>query len=99
MKVKILERDKNLLRLEIEEEGHTLSNYIQTLLLQDSEVEIAGYDKHHPLMEKVILYLRTTGDTLPEEVLVRAAERGRKAAEEFRSIFEREMAAQESAQK
>lgn len=99
MKVKILERDKNLLRLEIEEEGHTLSNFLQTLLLQDDEVDIAGYDKHHPLMEKVVLYLRTRGDTPPEEILRRAVERGREAAEEFRSIFEREIAAKESAQK
>lgn len=99
MKVKILERDKNLLRLEIEGDGHTLCNYLQTLLIQDDGVEIAGYDKPHPLMEKVILYLRSKGDTPPEEVLRRAAERGRKAAEEFRSIFEREIAAKESTQK
>jgi len=99
MKVKILEKDKNFLRLEIEGEGHTLSNFLQTLLLEETEVEIAGYNKPHPLTESAILYLRTKGEASPEEVLRRAAEKGRKEAEEFRSIFEKEIAEQESAQK
>jgi DNA-directed RNA polymerase subunit L len=99
MKVKILEKDKNFLRLEIEGEGHTLSNFLQALLLQEIEVEIAGYNKPHPLTESAILYLRTKGKASPEEVLMRAAEKGKKQTEEFHSIFEKEIAKQESAQK
>jgi DNA-directed RNA polymerase subunit L len=99
MKVKILEKDRNFLRLEIEGEGHTLSNFLQTLLLEETEVEIAGYNKPHPLTESAILYLRTKGKASPEKVLMRAAEKGRKETEEFRSIFEKEIAKQESAQK
>ena len=99
MNVKILEKDKNFLRLEIEGEGHSLSNFLQTLLLQEAEVEIAGYNKPHPLTESTILYLRTKGKASPEKVLMRAAEKGRKETEQFRSIFEKEMAKQEKAQK
>jgi len=99
MKVKILEKDKNFLKLEIEGEGHTLFNFVQTLLLQEKEVEIAGYNKPHPLMENVILHLRTKGKASPEDVLITAIDRGKKEVEEFRSIFEREMARQESNQK
>jgi len=99
MHVKILEKDKNFLKLEIEGEGHTLFNFIQSLLLHEKEVEIAGYNKPHPFMENFILYLRTKGETAPEEVLIAAIDQGEKEVEEFRLIFEREMAGQESNQK
>jgi len=99
MHVKILEKDKNFLKLEIEGEGHTLFNFIQSLLLHEKEVEIAGYNKPHPLMENVILYLRTKGKATPEEVLIAAMDTGKKEVEEFRLIFEKEMAEQDSNQK
>ena len=96
MKVKVIERRGDFLRLEIEGEGHTLCNLLQTLLLQDDRVEIAGYHKPHPLMDKTILYVRTKGGTSPEEALERAAERGRETAEEFYSLFEKEVASQKA---
>lgn len=91
MKVRLLEANQNLLRLEIEGEGHTLCNLLQAKLLEDDRVEIAGYDKHHPLEERAILYVRTKGEASPKEVLIDATDKALTMAEEFRGIFEKEI--------
>jgi len=96
MKVRIIEKDKNFLKLEIEGEGHTLFNFVQTLLLQEKGVEIAGYNKPHPLKENTILHLRTKEGTSPEEALMTAIEKGKTEVNGFQSTFEKEMAKQES---
>ena len=93
MKIRILEKDRNLLRLEVEGEGHTLCSILQTEILEEDGVEIAGYDKHHPLEERSILYVRTTGKASPEDVLRKAADKAFQMAVDFQSVFEKEMAA------
>ncbi len=72
MEVKVLTKSKNELRLEIVGEDHTFCNLLQNVLLEDKNVEIAGYDQPHPLIRSSIVYLRTKRDASPEKALLSA---------------------------
>lgn len=87
MQVKVLERKENEIVLEIEGEGHTLCNLLESVLLEDENVDFAGYTIPHPLIGKPILRVRTKGNKSPKEALIEAfkkiIERGRELREEF----------------
>lgn len=94
MKINVLKKTKNELKIEIEGEGHTFCNLLQDALLEDKAVDIAGYDIPHPLVAKPILHVRTRGDRSPERVLVNALERIGRLNDEFLQEFEKAMKAQ-----
>lgn len=53
------ESDNNLEgKIEIQNEDHTLGNLITRGMQQHSEVEFAGYNLPHPLIEKVIFHYK-----------------------------------------
>lgn len=87
MQIRVLERKQNEIVLEIDGEGHTLCNLLESVLLEDDEVEFAGYTIPHPLIGKPILRVRTKGNKEPKEALREALakiiERGRDLREEF----------------
>lgn len=83
MKVKILKRTPNELKLEVEGIGHTFCNLLQKRLLEDEKVDLAGYDIPHPLASNSIIYVRTKGNVKPEEALRKAVKRTRKMNEVF----------------
>lgn len=83
MKVKILKRTANELKLEVEGIGHTLCNLLQKRLLEDENVALAGYDIPHPLASNPIIYVRTNGDVKPEEALRKAVKKAREINKEF----------------
>jgi len=83
MKVKILKRTSNELKLEVEGIGHTLCNLLQKRLLEDENVALAGYDIPHPLASNPIIYVRTKGDVKPEEALRKTVEKTREINKEF----------------
>jgi DNA-directed RNA polymerase subunit L len=72
MEVKVVSKSKNELRLEIIGEDHTFCNLLQNILLEDKNVELAGYDQPHPLIRSSILYLKTKRDFSPERTLLNA---------------------------
>jgi len=72
MEVKVVSKSKNELRLEIIGEDHTLCNLLQNILLEDKNVELAGYDQPHPLIRSSILYLKTKREISPEKTLLNA---------------------------
>jgi len=72
MELKVISKSKNELRLEIIGEDHTFCNLLQNVLLNDKNVELAGYDQPHPLIRSSILYLKTRRDTSPEKTLLNA---------------------------
>ncbi|MEM2914678.1 MAG: DNA-directed RNA polymerase subunit L [Candidatus Bathyarchaeia archaeon] len=82
-----MERTPNELKIEVEGEGHTFCNLLESVLLEDDDVEFAGYDIRHPLVSNPIIVVRTKGNTRPEEALQRAVEkilqRGKELSEEF----------------
>jgi len=89
MKMKVLKKTSNELKIEIEGEGHTFCNVLQKVLLEDDTVETAGYDIPHPLVSNPIVYLRTKGRRKPETVLRDAAEKIRERSSDFRVTFEK----------
>jgi len=89
LRISILKKTKNELKIEIEGEGHTFCNLLQHALLEDKSVEIAGYDIPHPLVGKPILQLRTRGGRSPERALVKALDRISQLSNEFVQEFEK----------
>jgi DNA-directed RNA polymerase subunit L len=87
MEVKVLSKSKNELRLEIIGEDHTLCNLLQNVLLEDKNVELAGYDQPHPLIRSSIIYVRTKREVSPEKTLLTALENVRELNKEFNEKF------------
>lgn len=87
MKIKVLKRTPNELRVEIEGEGHTFCNLLQKVLLEDEAVEMAGYKVPHPLASTRFIYIRTRGSRRPEEVLKEAVKKVSERTQEFKKAF------------
>ena len=83
MKVKILKKTPNELKIEVQDIGHTLCNLLQKRLLEDENVDLAGYDIPHPLASNAIIYVRTKNKVKPEEALKKAVKRTLKMNKEF----------------
>ena len=83
MNLKILQSSKNELKIELQGEGHTFCNLLQSVLLQDKGVEMAGYDVPHPLIPNSILYVRTKRESSPERALARALAKVGEMSNEF----------------
>jgi DNA-directed RNA polymerase subunit L len=87
MELKVLSKGKNDLRIELVGEDHTFCNLLQNALLEDKNVEIAGYDQPHPLIRSSIIYLRTKRDVSPEKVLLNALANIQELSKEFNEKF------------
>jgi DNA-directed RNA polymerase subunit L len=83
MKVNVLKKTSNELRIEIEGTGHTVCNVLQKKILEQKGVDLAGYDIPHPLTPNAIIYVRTKGAVKPEQVLRDALEAARGMNKEF----------------
>jgi DNA-directed RNA polymerase subunit L len=89
MKVKVLKKASDELKIEVEGVGHTLCNLLQKRILEEANVDLAGYDVPHPMGSSAIIYVRTKGKAKPEEILKQAAERARGLNKEFGKEFEK----------
>ena len=87
MEVKVLSKSKNELRIEIVGEDHTFCNLLQNVLLEDKNIEIAGYDQPHPLIRSSIVYLRTKREVSPEKTLLNALTGIQELNKEFNEKF------------
>jgi DNA-directed RNA polymerase subunit L len=83
MKIKILKKTDNELKIEIEGSGHGVCNLLQKKLLEDKTVEQAGYDVPHPLASNPVIYVRMKGSAKPEDALILAAEKACETNEAF----------------
>ena len=89
MKVNVLKRTENELKIEVEGAGHTICNLLQKKLLEDENVDMAGYDIPHPLASNPIVYVRTKGGVTPEQALRRAVEKLLELSDEFSRELEK----------
>jgi DNA-directed RNA polymerase subunit L len=87
MEVKVVSKSKNELRLEIIGEDHTFCNLLQNILLEDKNVELAGYDQPHPLIRSSIIYLKTRREISPEKTLLTALQSMQDLNKEFHEKF------------
>ena len=83
MKVNVLRKTPNELKVEVEGAGHTVCNLLQKKILEEKNVDLAGYDIPHPLAPTAIIYVRTKGNVKPEQVLRNALEKAREMNKEF----------------
>jgi DNA-directed RNA polymerase subunit L len=83
MKVKVLKKTKNELKIEVEGIGHTIGNILQRKLAEDEHVDLAGYNVPHPLASSSVIYVRTKGSVEPKDALLEAVEKVRDMNKEF----------------
>ena len=83
MKVNVLKKTPNELKIEVEGAGHTIGNLLQKKLLEEENVDLAGYDIPHPLASNPFIYVRTTGKAKPEQILKSAIDKTREMNKEF----------------
>jgi DNA-directed RNA polymerase subunit L len=93
LKVNVLKKEGNELKIEIEGAGHGLCNLLQNKLLEDKSVDMAGYDIPHPLVSNPVIYVRMKGAAKPEAALKRAAEKAREANDTFSKALEKALKA------
>ena len=89
--MKVLKRREGHIEIAVGGEGHTLLNLLQSSLLRDEAVRMAGYAKPHPLMDYSILFVEMKGDKTPEQAIIDAAERAKGEMREFLSAFKGEL--------
>ncbi len=91
MKINITKQEKGYMELDFSGEGHTLLNLVQSSLLEDKDVEMAGYSKPHPLMDRSRLFIKLKkGDDILG-ALKRAASRADGKMDEFLELFEKSL--------
>jgi DNA-directed RNA polymerase subunit L len=89
LKVKTLKKTSTELRIEVEGAGHSLCNLLQKRLLEDENVDMAGYDVPHPLASSSVIYVRTKDGVKPEKALRGAVARARETSKEFSKELEK----------
>jgi DNA-directed RNA polymerase subunit L len=87
MQLRVLEKTDSEMKIEVEGEGHTFCNLLETVLLEDEKVEFASYNMKHPLISNMVVTIRTDKGKKPEEALKEACEkilqRGKELSEAF----------------
>ena len=88
MKLNVIKEEEGYIEVEFGGESHTLLNLLQTSLLEDPAVEMAGYTRPHPLMDRSRLFIRLKekkGDL--KKILKRAADNAEAKLNEFDEGF------------
>lgn len=92
MQLRVLKRTSEELKIEVEGEGHTFCNLLESILLEDEDVEFASYNVPHPLISNTIISIQTRKGKKPEEALRIAVEkilqRGNELSEAFSKAAE-----------
>ena len=89
LKIKIISKSGKELKIELEGAGHGLCNLLQKQLLEDKNVEMAGYDIPHPLASNPFIYIRMKGAAKPEDSLKKAAQKARAANQVFSEALQK----------
>jgi DNA-directed RNA polymerase subunit L len=91
MKINITKREPGYIEMDFSGEGHTLLNLLQSSLIENKDVEMAGYSKPHPLMDRSRLFLKLKkGDDLLG-VIKKAASNADGKLDDFLVQFEKSL--------
>ncbi|MDD5649935.1 MAG: DNA-directed RNA polymerase subunit L [Candidatus Nanoarchaeia archaeon] len=88
MEIKVLEQEKNKLKIEIKGETHTLCNAIRNELWEGKSVEVAGYQIEHPMVSSPVLFVETEKED-PKKALMNAASSLKKKTAELRKQLDK----------
>ena len=86
MEVKVVDKEKKRIVLELGGEDNTFANVMRKTLWEDEDVESAAYRIDHPLTGEPRLMVKTK-KSLPVEAVKRAAEKVGRRASEFEKKF------------
>jgi len=89
VKINVVKKSGNELKIEIVGSTHGLCNLIAKRLLEDKTVEFAGYDVPHPLASSPNIYIRMKGKAKPEDALLRAVDKVRTTNDAFGKELDR----------
>jgi DNA-directed RNA polymerase subunit L len=89
MKVNVTSKSGKEMKIELEGVGHGFCNLLQKHLLEDKNVDMAGYDIPHPLASNPIIYVRMKGSSKPEDALKKAAQKALDANKAFSEAFQK----------
>lgn len=89
MKVNILKSSENEIKLEVKGVGHSLLNVLQKTLLENDNIEVAGYDVPHPLVDSGILYVHTKEKQNPEDLIIDATKKILALNKDFQKAFKK----------
>ena len=92
MKINIVKQEGNYMEMEFSGEGHTLLNLLQESLLEDNNVEMAGYSKPHPLMDRSKLIIRLKRGERHLDTIRKAVAKADGKLDEFLDEFEKSLA-------
>lgn len=92
MKINIVKQEDNYMEMEFSGEGHTLLNLLQESLLEDKNVEMAGYSKPHPLMDRSKLIIRLKRGERHLDTIRKAVAKADGKLDEFLDEFEKSLA-------
>lgn len=92
MKINIVKQEGKYMEMEFSGEGHTLLNLLQDTLLEDSNVEMAGYSTPHPLMDRSKLFIRLKRGERHLDTIKKAVEKADGKLDEFLEEFEKSLA-------
>jgi len=93
MQLKVLKKTSQELKFEVEGEGHTFWNLLESVLLEDDKVEFASYNVPHPLISNIIVSIRTKEGKKPEEALQEAVDKALQRGKELDEAFARALEA------
>jgi DNA-directed RNA polymerase subunit L len=94
MKINIVKREKGYVEFDFAGEGHTLLNLLQGSLLEDKNVEMAGYSKQHPLMNRSKLFIKLKNGDDVLGAVKKAAGNAEGKLDDFLSQFEKSLSKQ-----
>lgn len=86
MELSVVEKSKNLLKVEVVGEDHALCNALRHELWDDSSVKIAGYYIDHPLLTSPVLVVETAKKD-PKKALEDAVKRLRAKGNELNKLI------------
>jgi DNA-directed RNA polymerase subunit L len=89
MKVNIIKKTENELKVEVEGAGHSLLNMLQKTLLEDDRIEMAGYHVPHPLIDNGVLYVHTRGEQKSSDAIDEATKKVLDLSKDFQKSFKK----------
>lgn len=96
MKINVVRQEGGYMEMEFSGEGHTMLNLLQESLLEDENVEMAGYSKPHPLMDRSKLFVRLRKGENHLDAVKKAVVKADGKLDEFLEGFEKSLAEAQS---
>ncbi len=91
MKLRKVNVEGKQLEMEVGGEGHTLLNLLQSSMLKNSNVRLAGYSHPHPLMDRSVFYVTLKRGENFDKALIKGANDAKKELAEFLTKFKAEI--------